>query len=84
LILDVDGADHAAWSLVEQIRASDAVPILIISEKSGQDDIVAALERGADDYVTKPLPMDELLARIRVALRRNPRPEHGDHAQLGP
>jgi two-component system, OmpR family, KDP operon response regulator KdpE len=75
LLLDVDGADQAAWSLVEQIRASDAVPILIISERSGQDDIVAALERGADDYVTKPLPMDELLARIRVALRRHSRRE---------
>jgi len=75
LLLDVDGADQAAWSLVKQIRASDAVPILIISERSDQNDIVAALERGADDYVTKPLPMDELLARIRVALRRHQQPE---------
>ena len=70
LLYDVDGAGHSGWKLVQEIRAHDSIPILIISERAGQEDIVSALELGADDYVTKPLPMNELLARIRVALRR--------------
>jgi two-component system KDP operon response regulator KdpE len=70
LLFDVDGMGTSGWGLVEAIRAHDSVPILVISGRSGQVDKVSALERGADDYVTKPLPMDELLARIRVALRR--------------
>jgi two-component system KDP operon response regulator KdpE len=75
LLFDVDGMGKPGWGLVEEIRARDCVPILVISERSGQVDKVTALERGADDYVTKPLPMDELLARIRVALRRVRRPD---------
>src|SRR3982074_2175859 len=75
LLFDVDGMGGSGWSLVDEIRARDSVPILVISERSGQVDKVTALERGPDDYVTKPLPLDELLARIRVALRRVRRPE---------
>ena len=54
LLFDVDGTGTSGWSLVQEIRARDSVPILIISERSGQEDIVSALELGADDYVTKP------------------------------
>src|SRR5438874_803335 len=76
LLFDVDGMGTSGWRLVEEIRARDSIPILIISERSSQQDTVSALELGADDHVTKPLPMEELLARIRVALRRVPRPAH--------
>src|SRR5262249_31013899 len=48
------------------------VPILAMSEHTLEQDKVTALEMGADDYVTKPLPMDELRARLRAALRRGP------------
>jgi two-component system KDP operon response regulator KdpE len=77
LLFDVDGMGTSGWNLIEEIRARDSTPILIISERSSQRDTVSALELGADDYITKPLPMEELLARIRVALRRVPRPAHG-------
>jgi two-component system KDP operon response regulator KdpE len=77
LLFDVDGSGTSGWKLVQTIRARDSIPILIISERAGQQDKVSALELGADDYVTKPLPMEELLARIRVALRRMQTPPQG-------
>jgi two-component system KDP operon response regulator KdpE len=82
LLFDVDGMGTSGWQLLEEIRARDSIPIVIISERSGQQDTVSALELGADDYVTKPLPMDELLARIRVALRRLPRPAPGSEPTI--
>jgi two-component system KDP operon response regulator KdpE len=62
---DVDGVD-----VVRGLRAWTNVPILVLSAREGQADKVAALDAGADDYVTKPFGMDELLARLRAALRR--------------
>ena len=51
-------------------RAGAACPIIVLSARGAEDDKVAALDAGADDYVTKPFGMDELLARLRAALRR--------------
>jgi len=70
VLLDIDGTGTSSWRLLEHIREHGSVPVLILSEQAFEEDAVAALERGADDYVTKPLPFDELLARIRVGLRR--------------
>jgi two-component system KDP operon response regulator KdpE len=53
-----------------QIRAASGVPILVLSARGAEGDKVSALDAGADDYVTKPFGAEELLARIRVALRR--------------
>ena len=64
---------QVAGSCSKQIRAHESVPVVVMSEHSYEDDIVTALERGADDYVTKPLALEELLARMRVGLRRSPR-----------
>jgi two-component system KDP operon response regulator KdpE len=61
----IDGI-HVARSL----RASSSVPIIVLSARGAEPTKVAALDAGADDYVTKPFGMDELLARIRAALRR--------------
>lgn len=66
---DVDGAE-----VIERIRAFSEVPIIVVSVREGQHDKVAALDAGADDFVTKPFGMEELLARSRAALRRR-RPE---------
>src|SRR5689334_3552914 len=73
VLLDIDGTGAGGWQLLEHIREHDSVPVLILSEQAFEDDIVAALESGADDYVSKPLAFDELLARIRVGLRRSRR-----------
>ena len=61
---DLDGVE-----VVKQIRAWSALPILIVSARSAEAEKVAALDAGADDYVTKPFGVGELTARIRVALR---------------
>jgi two-component system KDP operon response regulator KdpE len=63
---DVDGVD-----VVRGLRAWLAAPIVILSARDGQAQKVAALDAGADDYVTKPFGMAELLARVRAALRRH-------------
>ncbi len=62
---DVDGAE-----VVRRLRAWSKVPVIVLSVRDAQGDKVAALDAGADDYVTKPFGMDELLARLRAAERR--------------
>lgn len=56
--------------VIEAVRGWSSAPILVISGRSGSAEKVEALDAGADDYVTKPFSMDELLARIRVLTRR--------------
>jgi two-component system response regulator RegX3 len=67
-----------------QLRARSAVPIIMVTAKSSEIDTVVGLEVGADDYVTKPYRMRELVARMRAALRRVPRtaPHPVDDAEL--
>ena len=62
---DIDGAD-----VIEGLRGWTNVPIIVLSARTDSGDKVAALDAGADDYVTKPFGMDELLARLRAAVRR--------------
>ena len=61
--------------LIRSVRASSDVPILIVTAQTDSHDVVAALEAGADDYVTKPFVSKELTARIRTVLRRTARAE---------
>ncbi|MBW3085319.1 Transcriptional regulatory protein KdpE [Austwickia sp. TVS 96-490-7B] len=63
---DRDGVDVLAW-----LRQRSSLPVIVISARHESDDKVEALDLGADDYVTKPFGMDELMARIRSALRRS-------------
>ena len=58
--------------VIQAIRGWSAVPILVVSGRTGAGDKVDALDAGADDYVTKPFSIDELLARIRALTRRHP------------
>ncbi|GLZ42985.1 response regulator [Actinokineospora sp. NBRC 105648] len=62
---DIDGAE-----VIEGLRGWTAVPIIVLSARTDSADKVRALDAGADDYVTKPFGMDELLARLRAAVRR--------------
>lgn len=70
VILDLGLPDLDGVEVVRGLRGWLTVPILVLSARHGQDQKVAALDAGADDYVTKPFGMDELLARVRAALRR--------------
>jgi two-component system KDP operon response regulator KdpE len=62
---DIDGID-----VVRGLRGWTSVPIIVLSARDAERDKVAALDAGADDFVTKPFGMDELIARLRAALRR--------------
>ncbi|HEV3397517.1 MAG TPA: response regulator transcription factor [Xanthobacteraceae bacterium] len=69
IVLDLGLPDLEGTEVCRRIRAGSAVPIVVLSARGSEGDKVAALDLGADDYVTKPFGMDELLARIRAALR---------------
>jgi two-component system KDP operon response regulator KdpE len=70
IILDLGLPDLEGTEVCRRIRAESAVPIVVLSARGAESDKVNALDQGADDYVTKPFGPEELLARIRVALRR--------------
>jgi two-component system KDP operon response regulator KdpE len=69
VLLDLGLPDADGLDVVRRIREWSAVPIIVLSARGREHDKVAALDAGADDYLTKPFGVDELLARIRVALR---------------
>jgi two-component system KDP operon response regulator KdpE len=71
IILDLSLPDIPGIDVCSQIREWSKVPIIILSVKDSESDKVTALDRGADDYLTKPFGIEELLARIRVALRHS-------------
>jgi two-component system KDP operon response regulator KdpE len=71
VILDLGLPGISGIEVIEGLRGWTAVPVIILSARGAEHDKVAALDAGADDYVTKPFGMDELLARLRAALRRN-------------
>lgn len=70
MILDLGLPDTDGIEVINKIRAWSNMPIIVVSARSEDADKVAALDAGADDYLTKPFSVDELLARLRVALRR--------------
>ncbi len=71
IILDLSLPDMDGIRVCEQIREWSAIPIIILSVRDSELEKVAALDKGADDYLTKPFSIEELLARIRVALRHS-------------
>jgi two-component system KDP operon response regulator KdpE len=75
ILLDLGLPDTDGLEVTRQLREWTRTPIIVLSARGREQDKVAALDLGADDYLTKPFGVEELLARIRVALR---------HASLGP
>lgn len=73
LIVDLGLPDADGGQLIRTVRQWSPVPILVLSARSLEEQKIAALDAGADDYVTKPFSAPELLARVRAALRRNAR-----------
>ena len=70
VLLDLGLPDMDGTEVIRRIRTFSDVPVIVLSVREGQTDKVAALDAGADDYVTKPFAMEELLARARAAMRR--------------
>ncbi|MGF9648009.1 response regulator [Pseudarthrobacter oxydans] len=70
IILDLGLPDLDGVEVIRRLRRWNKVPIVVLSARHGSDDKIQALDAGADDYVTKPFGMDELMARLRAALRR--------------
>jgi two-component system, OmpR family, KDP operon response regulator KdpE len=70
VFLDLGLPDLDGTQVIERVRSFSDVPVIVVSVRDRQTDKVEALDAGADDYVTKPFAMEELLARLRAALRR--------------
>ena len=77
VVLDLNLPKLDGLDVARSIRARSPVPILVLSVREDESDKVAALDLGADDYLTKPFGIDELLARVRALLRRAECPETG-------
>jgi two-component system, OmpR family, KDP operon response regulator KdpE len=75
---DMDGAE-----VIRGLRTWSAAPVIVISGRAGSGDKIGALDAGADDYVTKPFNMEELLARLRAALRRDDHQPEGVRFSIG-
>lgn len=75
IILDLGLPDMKGIEVNWQLREWTQIPIIVLSVREQESDKIAALDAGADDYLTKPFGVGELLARLRVALRRSARTE---------
>jgi two-component system OmpR family response regulator/two-component system alkaline phosphatase synthesis response regulator PhoP len=83
ILLDVVLPDTSGLDVCREVRKSGSgVPIIILSAKTDESDMVAGLEIGADDYITKPFRARELLARIAAHLRRGPQDANGTDGRL--
>ncbi len=70
VVLDLGLPDLDGFAVLAQVRALSDAPVVVLSARHSSDQKVAALDLGADDFITKPFGIDELFARLRVALRR--------------
>src|SRR5262249_50491928 len=73
LLVDLGLPDGNGVDLIRRVRTWSSVPIIVLSARTMEEQKIAALDAGADDYVTKPFSTPELLARVRAGLRRNVR-----------
>ena len=80
ILLDLGLPDIDGMEVIKQVRSYSAIPIIVISARTQEKEKVMALDLGADDYITKPFGSNELLARIRTALRHGNRPAGGGAA----
>ncbi len=75
IVLDVMMPEMDGYTVAQRVRAVSAVPILMLTARAAEADIVHGLDSGADDYLLKPFGADELAARVRALLRRTRQPE---------
>ena len=74
IILDLGLPDGNGVTYIRELRSWSALPVIVLSARMGETDKIEALDAGADDYLTKPFGVGELLARVRAALRRRHHP----------
>jgi two-component system, OmpR family, KDP operon response regulator KdpE len=83
IILDLGLPDNDGLIVLEKLREWYQKPVIILSVRNSEDDIIRALDNGANDYLTKPFRTGELLARIRVAIRQSNRTENNPSLTFG-
>jgi len=83
VVLDLGLPDLDGTEVIRALRAWSRAPVIVLSGRAGSEDKISALDAGADDYVTKPFDMEELLARLRAALRRDDRTPEGARFTIG-
>jgi DNA-binding response OmpR family regulator len=83
ILLDLMMPKLDGWEVLSYVRAQSSIPILVITARDATDDVVKALQMGADDYIVKPFKLREVEARLEAALRRH-RPSQGAKLTLGP
>ncbi len=83
VVLDLGLPDLDGTEVIRDLRGWSTAPVIVLSGRAGSQDKIGALDAGADDYVTKPFDMEELLARLRAALRRDDRSSRGARFTIG-
>jgi two-component system, OmpR family, KDP operon response regulator KdpE len=83
VLLDLGLPDLEGGDVIRELRSWSRVPVIVLSGRAGSGDKIGALDAGADDYVTKPFDMEELLARLRAALRRGDESPGGSSFAIG-
>ena len=83
VILDLGLPDVNGVEVIRELRGWSRAPIIVLSGRTGSGDKISALDAGADDYVTKPFSMEELLARLRAVLRRDESAPHASRVRIG-
>ena len=83
VILDLGLPDGDGNAFIREVRQWSSMPVIVLSARSDEQDKIEALDAGADDYLTKPFGIGELLARVRVALRRHQRSQPEPLVQFG-
>src|SRR6188472_3023903 len=79
VLLDLGLPDGSGYELCKEVRAAGDTPIIILSARDEESSIVLGLDLGADDYITKPFRLRELISRMKAVLRRRGPVEAGDH-----
>ncbi|MGZ4656217.1 MAG: response regulator [Blastococcus sp.] len=83
ILLDLGLPDLTGFDVIRGVRACSDTPIVVLSARTGSSDKIAALDLGADDFVTKPFNIGELMARLRAVTRRVAQPESAETVELG-
>lgn len=83
VLLDLQLPDGSGLDVIHEVRTFSELPFIVLSVMDSEEDKIALLDAGADDYITKPFSMGELLARIRTAFRRLPAEETPSNWEMG-